>query len=62
MGRYDEALADFNHALAHPDDAWTAGSRGLTYQAMGRYDDALADFDHACSSTPAPSRPSAAAG
>jgi tetratricopeptide (TPR) repeat protein len=48
MGRYDDALADFDRALElDPGAAWTVASRGLTYQAMGRYDDALADFDRA---------------
>ena len=36
MGRYEEALADFNRAIElDPDDAWAIGSRGQTYQADG---------------------------
>ena len=34
MGRYDEALADFNRAIElDPSDAWAIGSRGQTYRA-----------------------------
>ena len=33
MGRYDEALADLNHAIElDPGYAWAIGSRGQTYR------------------------------
>jgi len=45
MGRYEEALADQDHALdLDPDEPETYVERGLTYQAMGRHVDARADF------------------
>jgi tetratricopeptide (TPR) repeat protein len=48
MGRYDQALADFNRAIeVDPEDAWAIGSRGQTYRLMGRYDEALADLNRA---------------
>jgi tetratricopeptide (TPR) repeat protein len=48
LGRYDQALADFNHALElRPDDSWAIGSRGQTYRSMGRYEEAIADLNRA---------------
>src|SRR5918999_1680126 len=48
LGRYDEALADFNRAIElDPDRAWAIASRGQTYQALRRFDEALADFARA---------------
>jgi tetratricopeptide (TPR) repeat protein len=48
MGRYDEALADFDRVIALEKEAdWVVGSRGEIYRLMGRYDEALADFDRA---------------
>ena len=48
VGRYDDALADLNHAIdLAPHLAWPRGCRGATYRLMGRYDEALADFNHA---------------
>jgi len=48
MGRYEEALADFNRAIElDPGDPEHIAGRGQTYQAMGRYDEAQADFSRA---------------
>ena len=48
MGKYQEALADFDRAIElKPDDAWAIASRGETYRLMGRYEEALADFNRA---------------
>ncbi len=48
MGRYGEALADFNRAIElDPDSTWLMVRRGQTYQAMDRYEEALADFNRA---------------
>ncbi len=48
MNRYQEALADFDHAIAlNEKDDWAIASRGQTYQAMKRYEEALADFGRA---------------
>jgi tetratricopeptide (TPR) repeat protein len=47
-GRYEEALADFERAIALDEkDSWTIARRGEIYRLMGRYDKALADFDRA---------------
>ena len=44
-GRYEEALADFTHALElNPDINRAIGGRAETYRLMGRYEEALADF------------------
>ena len=48
LGRYKEALADFNHAIQlDPDAAWAIAPRGVTYLEMGCYGEALADLDRA---------------
>ena len=48
MGRYDEALADFDRALQlDPDDTWIIRSRAHAYEAMDRHDDARTDFNRA---------------
>jgi tetratricopeptide (TPR) repeat protein len=48
MGRYDEALTDFNQIIElNPKDQWAIASRGETYRLMGRYDEALTDFNQA---------------
>jgi tetratricopeptide (TPR) repeat protein len=48
MGQYDEALADFDRAIALDDTlAWALACRGETHRLMGQYDAALADFDRA---------------
>jgi tetratricopeptide (TPR) repeat protein len=51
MGRYGEALGDFNRAI-DLDPAlewleWAIANRGETYRRMGRYGEALADFNRA---------------
>jgi tetratricopeptide (TPR) repeat protein len=55
MGRYDQALADFDRAieLGGPNQAWAIFGRGETYRRMGCYDQALADFDRAIELDPA---------
>jgi tetratricopeptide (TPR) repeat protein len=47
MGRYEEALADLDHAIElNPEYiSWLAIDRGEAYRAMGRYEEALADFN-----------------
>lgn len=46
MQRYEEALADFDRAIAlDKQDSWVIALRGLTYRQMQRYEEALADFD-----------------
>ncbi len=48
MGKYTEALADFDRAIALDEKyAWTIARRGETYRLMGKYPEALADFDRA---------------
>jgi tetratricopeptide (TPR) repeat protein len=48
IGRYQEALADFDRAIALDEKySWAIASRGRTYRLMGRYQEALADFDRA---------------
>jgi tetratricopeptide (TPR) repeat protein len=48
LGRYDEALADFNRAIElNPDRARVIADRGETYRLAGRFDEALADFNRA---------------
>ncbi len=48
MERYEEALADFDRAIALDEKiAWAIAQRGVTYQLMKRYEEALADFDRA---------------
>jgi tetratricopeptide (TPR) repeat protein len=46
MGRYPEALADFDRALVlDPGNAWVSARRGETLRLLGRYEEAMADFD-----------------
>ncbi|MEV5732212.1 tetratricopeptide repeat protein [Streptomyces sp. NPDC052292] len=46
--RYEEALADFNHAIElDPDVAWAFDSRGRIYQSTDRFNEAIADFNRA---------------
>jgi tetratricopeptide (TPR) repeat protein len=48
MGRYAEALADFNYVIGiDPEDTLILSSRGITYGLMGRYEEALADLNTA---------------
>lgn len=45
LGRYEEALADFNQALSlEPDQLLSRMNRARTFQALYRYDEALAEF------------------
>ena len=47
MGQFEQALADFNRAIAMDEkDAWAIASRGDTYRLMGSKSSA-ADFDRA---------------
>jgi tetratricopeptide (TPR) repeat protein len=53
LGRYEEALADFNRALElAPDDAYALAGRGATLRKLGRYDEALADLNRALALAP----------
>ncbi len=53
MGRYQDALADFDRAIElGPNDAWALASRAQVYQALERYEDALADLDRALELAP----------
>ncbi|HEY4388486.1 MAG TPA: tetratricopeptide repeat protein [Ktedonobacteraceae bacterium] len=48
MGRYEEALRDFDRVIMLDErDAWALASRGQVYRAMKRYGEALRDFDRA---------------
>jgi tetratricopeptide (TPR) repeat protein len=50
MRRYEEALADFDRAIAlNEQSAWIFAGRGQIYWLMRRYEEALADFDQALS-------------
>ncbi|MCX7949739.1 MAG: tetratricopeptide repeat protein [Treponemataceae bacterium] len=52
-GRFDEALADYERALAiNPDFAEAYNSRGLLYKELGRFDEALADYSKAVALNP----------
>lgn len=47
-GRYDEALADFDAAVAlRPDADWIVAGRGVARRLAEHYQEALADFDRA---------------
>ena len=46
LGRFDEALADFNHVLQDdPESGEALLNRGLVLQQNGRYADALTDLE-----------------
>ena len=48
LGRYDDAIVDYDKAIhLKPDDATTYSNRGTAKGMLGRYDDAIADFDKA---------------
>ena len=48
MGKYDEALSDFNHAIELNEKyAWAIANRGENYRLMGKYDEALSNFNRA---------------
>ena len=52
LRRYDEAIADFNKAIAaHPDEL-LYGSRAKAYYFVGQYQKALADYDQAIALKP----------
>ncbi|MFI6690755.1 tetratricopeptide repeat protein [Streptomyces sp. NPDC050433] len=47
-GRYDQAFADFDVAVAlAPESRRAVGGRGTTHSLLERYEEALADFDRA---------------
>lgn len=47
LRRYDEAIADFNKAIAaHPYD-FMYGNRAAAYYSLGKYQEALRDYDRA---------------
>lgn len=48
LGRYEEALDDFNSALKlNPEYTFALAGRGETYRLMERYEEALKDFSRA---------------
>lgn len=48
VGRYNDALADFSHAIElDPESSWSFTRRGDTYRGMKLYDNALADYSRA---------------
>ncbi|VVJ25022.1 Uncharacterised protein [Amycolatopsis camponoti] len=48
MGRFDEAVADFDHVIDQdPENDWALACRGAAYQEAGRFDEAIADLDSA---------------
>lgn len=48
LGRYDEAIADYNKTLAlDPSDASTYHNRGVSYYRLRQFDLALADYNKA---------------
>ena len=52
LRRYDEAIADFNKAIAaHPDEL-LYGSRAKAHYFLGEYPEALADYDQAIAFKP----------
>jgi len=52
LGRYDEALADFNRALEFGDIPAAFSGRGSVYYFLGRYDEAIADLELASQMMP----------
>jgi tetratricopeptide (TPR) repeat protein len=52
MGRFDEALADCNAALAKSNNVFTLTSRGNAYLGKGNLDAALNDYDAALKINP----------
>jgi tetratricopeptide (TPR) repeat protein len=48
MGKYEQALTDFNQVIQiESKDAWAVAQRGTTYRKMGKYEQALADINQA---------------
>ncbi len=48
LGQYEQALADFDHALVLKEDmTWALIRRGEAYRLMGKYKQALANFERA---------------
>jgi Tfp pilus assembly protein PilF len=53
LGRFDEALKDYDKALSLKSDHWEAfNNRGNVLQGLGRFDDAIADYSKAISLKP----------
>ena len=53
MGRYAEAIADYDRYLANSSyNVWALGQRGLAHVAMGQRQKAVADFDAALKINP----------
>lgn len=53
LGRYEEAIADFDRAIAtsHPLD-FMYDNRATAYYSLGRYQEALRDYDRAIALNP----------
>jgi len=57
LKRYDEAIADFNRAIAvYPDDDLVYGSRAKAYYFTGEYQLALRDYERAIAMNPGSKR------
>jgi len=57
-GQYEQALEDFDRAVAtNPQDSDAFNSRGTTFTALGRYELAVRDFDEAVRLNPASGPP-----
>jgi tetratricopeptide (TPR) repeat protein len=53
LGRYDEALADYDTAIAlKPDYVEALGNRGIVLQKLARFQEALASYDQALAINP----------
>ena len=53
MGRFEDAVNDFNRGLdLEPENTWLLANRGESYRRMARYEEALTDFNHALEMEP----------
>jgi hypothetical protein len=52
LKRYEEAIADFNKAIATYPFDYVYGNRATAFYLMGRYQDALRDYDRAIAINP----------
>ena len=47
LGRYEDAIADWDEVIRLYPDAYTYDNRGLAKANLGRYEEAIADYDEA---------------